>query len=145
MGIYSGKSHQRKLKPANFGEWFSKSQVTPTHVPLTRREILFFNSLWRHMVTYIWFDIGSGNGLFLPSEIKPLSGLKLPYHQRHSVAFDWGNWNKKMLTVTYCPIQQWIFCQQYWWPGALSMVRTSVAILHNTHQSISAVLGFSQH
>ena len=39
-----------------------------------------------HMVTQIWVNIGSGNGL-LPDGTKPLPEPMLTYHQRSSLAF----------------------------------------------------------
>ena len=65
------------------------------------------NSLWHrhHMVTQIWVNIGSGNGLLpdwvnidsgqqwlrlLPDCIKPLTDPMLTNHQWGSEAFSWG-------------------------------------------------------
>ena len=45
---------------------------------------------WCHMVTEIWVNIGSGNGL-LPDGTKPLLEPVLIYHQWDLVAFTWGN------------------------------------------------------
>ena len=41
---------------------------------------------WRHLATYIWVNIGSGNG-FLPDGIKPLPGLMLSSHWWGSMAY----------------------------------------------------------
>ena len=46
------------------------------------------NSLWHHMVTQIWINIGSGNGLS-PEGIKQLPEPMVTYHKYDPVAFIW--------------------------------------------------------
>ena len=41
---------------------------------------LLIVALWRHMASWIWVNIGSGNGL-LPDGTKPLPEPMLTYHQ----------------------------------------------------------------
>ena len=43
---------------------------------------------WGHMVTEIWINIGSGNGL-LPDGTKPLPESMLTYNQWGIVALTW--------------------------------------------------------
>ena len=51
---------------------------------------------WRHMVTEIWVNIGSGNGL-LPDGTKPLPEPILTDHQWSPVTFILGQYHKRCL------------------------------------------------
>ena len=48
---------------------------------------------WLHIVTQIWVNIGSGNGL-LPAGTKPLPGPLLTYHQENPVSIILGHCHK---------------------------------------------------
>ena len=54
---------------------------------------------WRHMVTKILVNIGSGNGL-LPDDTKPLPEPMLTYHKYGPVTFIWGQLHQR------CPSHQ---------------------------------------
>ena len=62
---------------------------------------------WRHMVTWIWINIGSGNGL-LPDGTKPLPEPMLTYHQRGSVAFSSEQFHRKCSRYQFVK-QIWIY------------------------------------
>ena len=70
------------------------------------------DSLWPTdaIATYIWVNIGSGNGL-LPDGTKPLPKPVLTYHQWGSVAFTWKQFYRK------CSRNQsikWVWKLHFW-------------------------------
>ena len=56
-------------------------------------------ALRRQKATYIWVNIGSGNGL-MPDGTKPLPEPMLTYHQLGRVAFTWWQYSLEMLTMS---------------------------------------------
>ena len=49
------------------------------------------------MATYIWVDIGSGNGL-MPDSTKPVPESMLISHQESPITFIWGQFRKSATT-----------------------------------------------
>ena len=67
------------------------------------------------MVTEIWVNIGSGNGL-LPDGTKPLPEPMLTYHQKGWVTFIWGQVHKPSTTEIIWKIKYLKFHSNF--PGA---------------------------
>ena len=63
--------------------------------------------------TWIWVNMGSGNGLLLDST-KPLPELMLTYHWRYLVAFTWEQFHKKgSLTSSVACVRKLHFWNYY--------------------------------
>ena len=65
-----------------------RTQLNQTDVSLTWVIASIYNKSkanWGHVMTFIWVNSGSGNGL-LPDGTKPLPEPMLTYHQWDSVA-----------------------------------------------------------
>ena len=55
---------------------------------------------WHHLVTQMWVNTGSGNGL-LPDGTTPVPGTILTYHHWSTLAFSRGNFTETVLDITY--------------------------------------------
>ena len=72
----------------------SRRQAVDKPLPEPMNQLIV--AKWHHMVTEIWVNIGSGNGL-LPDGTKPSSGAVLTDHQWSPVTFILGQFHKKCL------------------------------------------------
>ena len=86
------------------------------------RPVAYFNSLWRHMATQAWVNIGSSNGL-LPDGIKqlPQSNVNLPSINsmfRHHYEKIWRHQSvKTIFYIENCVLNhifQWVDNKDYW-------------------------------
>ena len=101
---------------------YGLSQVTLTHLQIKHPKISSpggFIFKWvsetplshcGHMVTQIWVNIGSDNGL-LPDDTKPLPEPMLTNHQWGVMAFTWGQYHRKCpryLSLSLKITNQWL-------------------------------------
>ena len=71
-----------------------KPNISFHFTAITALSILNIGAYWHRMVSEIWVNIGSGNGL-LPDGTKPLSEPMLTDHQWSPVAFIEGQFHKR--------------------------------------------------